>query len=114
VKITSGSCVISDTVNVSGSTAESAVYVPNSFTPNGDIKNAVFYAYGEDISEFHMQVFDRWGQLIFTSNSISDGWDGTVKGRVVQEDVYIWRIVYMSNCSGLKEIEKLGQVTVIK
>jgi gliding motility-associated-like protein len=73
---------------------EFTLYVPNAFTPNDDGKNDVFYAYGNEINTFHMDLFDRWGNLIFTSNDINDGWDGHAKdGSVIaQQDVYVYKI----------------------
>ncbi|HEY4797936.1 MAG TPA: PKD domain-containing protein, partial [Bacteroidia bacterium] len=69
-------------------------YVPNAFTPNQDGRNEEFKAYGTYIREYHMAIFDRWGNLIFESNDINTGWNGKVKNRSVspeEEDVYIWK-----------------------
>lgn len=73
---------------------EFTFYMPNAFTPNGDGKNDVLYAYGNEISEFSMQLFDRWGNLIFTSSSIEDGWDGRASNgsEIAQQDVYVYKI----------------------
>ncbi|NCP45110.1 MAG: gliding motility-associated C-terminal domain-containing protein, partial [Flavobacteriales bacterium] len=69
-------------------------YIPNSFTPNDDGTNDVFRAYGEgiDLSNFKMYVFDRWGEKIFETDDITDGWDGTYRGSPVANGVYVWRI----------------------
>ncbi|MCX6310112.1 MAG: PKD domain-containing protein [Bacteroidetes bacterium] len=74
---------------------EFTFYVPNAFTPNGDGNNDVFFAYGSEINSFSMMVFDRWGNLIFTSNDINTGWDGRAKnGSVIaQQDVYVYKIL---------------------
>ena len=55
---------------------EYALYAPNSFTPNGDGNNDVFLAEGNGVTSFEMQVFDRWGGLVFESSDIESGWDG--------------------------------------
>jgi gliding motility-associated-like protein len=55
---------------------EHTLYTPNSFTPNGDGKNDVFLADGGGVTSFEMQVFDRWGGLVFESSDIEYGWDG--------------------------------------
>jgi gliding motility-associated-like protein len=52
------------------------LYAPNSFTPNGDGNNDIFLAEGSGIKSFEMQVFDRWGGLVFESSDIEYGWDG--------------------------------------
>ena len=55
---------------------EYSLYAPNAFTPNGDGNNDVFIAEGNGITSFEMQVFDRWGGLIFESSDIDYGWNG--------------------------------------
>ncbi len=71
-------------------------YIPNAFTPNNDGINEIFYGYGTYIKEFHIMIFDRWGNLIFESNDLMKGWDGKVQGgrsnELVQEDVYVWKV----------------------
>ena len=68
------------------------LYVPNAFTPNGDGVNDLFYPVGEGIEEIELQVFDRWGELIYISSSINESWDGTYKGIPAKSDVYVWKI----------------------
>lgn len=90
------------------------LYVPSSFTPNGDGKNELFKAQGEGVLGFKMYIFDRWGNTIFTSNNIDTGWDGARNntGEVLQEDVYVWKI-NLSNV--LKQGKSFtGTVTLIK
>jgi gliding motility-associated-like protein len=73
---------------------EYTLYVPNAFTPNGDGKNDVFFAYGNEINEFYMAIFDRWGNQIFSSDNISNGWDGRAADgeEIAQQDVYVYKI----------------------
>jgi gliding motility-associated-like protein len=73
---------------------EYTLYVPNAFTPNGDGKNDLFLAYGNEINEFSMAIFDRWGNQIFSSDNISTGWDGRATGgeEIAQQDVYVYKI----------------------
>jgi gliding motility-associated-like protein len=66
-----------------------SIYVPNSFTPNGDGKNEVFIPVGDGITN---DRYHRWGMLIFESTSFSKGWDGTLKGNSCQVDVYVWTL----------------------
>lgn len=70
------------------------LYVPNSFTPNGDGVNDVFYAYGQDIAEFNIQIFNRWGELLFEANNIEEGWNGYYKDVLSKTETYIWKIKY--------------------
>lgn len=68
-------------------------YVPNSFSPDGDGLNEEFRAYGDaiDKNNFNMQIFDRWGELIFETNNMENGWDGNFKGKQVPNGTYIWK-----------------------
>jgi gliding motility-associated-like protein len=69
-------------------------YVPNSFTPDGDGNNDTFKPEGNDIdlTKYTMQIFNRWGELIFETIDATEGWDGTYKGKPVPEETYIWKI----------------------
>lgn len=74
-----------------------ALYVPNAFTPNGDNLNERFVVkHGEDceLLEYSIKIFDRWGRLIFESESArsSESWDGTFDGDPVKQGVYMFRI----------------------
>lgn len=71
-----------------------ALYVPNSFTPNGDGKNEIFEAIGDGVAEYSIFIFDRWGNQVFTSTDMNQGWNGAMnnKGSILQTDVYAWKI----------------------
>lgn len=70
------------------------IFVPNTFTPNGDGVNDIFLPVGKSIASLHFMVFDRWGELLFESNDLDTGWDGTYQGEVVKNDMYVWRMEY--------------------
>jgi gliding motility-associated-like protein len=88
------------------------IYVPNAFTPNGDGLNDVFFAKGYGIVKFELNIFDRWGENIFTSNDIRDAWDGKYRGVLCKDDTYVWKI-NLTNVFG-KSHELKGHVTLIK
>lgn len=69
-------------------------YVPNAFTPDRDQLNDGFRAYGEgyDWSNYQMSVFNRWGQRMFQTNKIEDGWQGTFKNNEIKTGVYTWQV----------------------
>jgi gliding motility-associated-like protein len=73
---------------------ETTLYIPNTFTPNNDNDNEVFGAYGLNIKDFNMLIFNRWGEQIFTSNTIDNRWNGYYNGKLCQEDVYVYKISY--------------------
>ncbi|MBL7884473.1 MAG: gliding motility-associated C-terminal domain-containing protein, partial [Bacteroidia bacterium] len=89
-------------------------FIPNAFTPNGSGLNDVFKPKGENIVEFTMRIFDRWGNEVFTSTNMNDGWDGRVKGKgqIAQVDVYAY-IIEIKDTIG--EYHKyIGHVTIVK
>ncbi|TAL59319.1 MAG: T9SS type B sorting domain-containing protein [Bacteroidetes bacterium] len=94
--------------------APSTFYIPNTFTPNYDGLNEIFMGYGTYIKEFHMYIFDRWGNLIFESNDLYKGWNGAVNnsGDIVQEDVYVWKVRLID--ANEDEYNYLGHVNLIK
>lgn len=75
---------------------ELIVYVPNSFTPDGDGLNDLFIPVlsGFSSEDYLFEVFDRWGHVVFSTNSTTQGWDGTVNGFPVdiKSDVYVWKL----------------------
>lgn len=84
-------CQVIDSVTIS---VDGVIYVPNSFTPNGDGVNEVFKVEAKDLTEFKFMIFNRWGQLLYESTNIDEGWDGTFKNLPVQTDTYVWKVVY--------------------
>ncbi|MDB4754948.1 gliding motility-associated C-terminal domain-containing protein [bacterium] len=102
-------CVATDsvTVYVTGS-----IYIPNTFTPNDNSLNQYFLAYGTEIEYFEMLVYNRWGQLIFTSDDITKGWDGTYKGLESPIGTYVWKIWYQEY-SG-EEGKAIGHVNLVR
>lgn len=73
--------------------ATSFIYIPNTFTPNGDSKNEKFQVYGYNLSSVVGQIYNRWGEKIYDWDGLSGGWDGTINGIQVQADVYDYRVV---------------------
>ena len=73
-------------------------FIPNSFTPDGSGKNDRFrpqFISGIDIYQFRLQIFDRWGALIFESNDPLGSWDGFYGGAVVTEGTYVWKLDFI-------------------
>lgn len=67
---------------------EHYIYVPNIFSPNGDSSNEMFLISGEGIFDFHLEIFNRWGTQLFTSENISNSWDGNFENKEVPEGTY--------------------------
>lgn len=72
---------------------EYTIFVPSAFTPDGDGINDIFTAKGNAVESFEMQVYDRWGGIVFVSNSIDYGWDGkNVSGDWANNGFYLYQI----------------------
>jgi len=67
------------------------LYFPNTFTPNHDGINDVYYASGTIVKEFKLQIYDRWGELLFSSDDLYKGWNGKYKGVEAKEDTYVYK-----------------------
>ncbi|HRG01917.1 MAG TPA: gliding motility-associated C-terminal domain-containing protein [Bacteroidia bacterium] len=93
-----------------------ALYIPNAFTPDENGKNDIFQPMGVGIDEenYRMDIFDRWGENIFTSNNFRKGWDGSVKGgsKLAPQGVYIYKLQVVDT-QGNKH-PYVGHVTVIR
>lgn len=72
----------------------SLIYLPNAFIPDNDGLNDVFKAEGSNLVYFELQIFNRWGEKIFESKDISNGWDGTYNGNKAAIGVYSYRLLY--------------------
>ncbi len=70
------------------------MYVPNAFTPNEDEINPIFKAYGSNIKEYKMEIFNRWGQLIYTLNDLTEGWNGMYNGQEAPVGQYVYKVTY--------------------
>jgi gliding motility-associated-like protein len=90
---------------------ETYLYIPNSFTPNNDNNNDYFGAYGINIKAFSMEIYNRWGELIFVSDDINNRWDGIYQYTPCQNDVYTYIIKY-KNINN-RPFFKTGRVTLI-
>ena len=92
------------------------VYIPTSFTPNGDGKNEVFLPLtAQEFKEYGFWVYDRWGALLFKTNQPNVGWNGTVDGRLMSPGLYVWRVSYVSSFNEFgARIEKTGEFTLLK
>lgn len=70
------------------------IFLPNVFSPNRDGNNDFFEMFGniEDVTFFHIRIFDRWGEKIFESNDKYFRWDGTYKGKELNPGVYVYTL----------------------
>jgi gliding motility-associated-like protein len=98
--------------------------VPNAFTPNpngtsGDgiydpasHDNDIFHPNISGLQTYELDIFDRWGELIFVSKDIRVGWDGYYKGKLCEQSVYVWKI--RGTTIDGKNIDKAGDLTLLR
>jgi gliding motility-associated-like protein len=97
--------------------ADVAAYIPNAFTPgDGNSLNDTWIPYisGIDNATFRLEVYDRWGQKIFATTDINQGWNGKVNntGDLVQIDAYVYKIYFKDTKN--KKHTRVGHVTVVR
>ena len=113
-------CTYTDTVYVVDFCPSDDIYIPTGFTPNDDGINDVFQAYGPNIVDFEMSIYDRWGHRVFESKDINDPWLGEIRdgehyGKV---EVYVWKVRFKYLKDGLGTVsdwvDKDGHITLIR
>lgn len=111
-------CINSDEVKVTVLCDESQIFIPNTFTPNGDGVNDIFYVRGEGISDVKtFRIYNRWGELMFEKSGINtndkmNGWDGTFNGQELPPDVYVYMVE--AYCENDELLKLKGDVTIIR
>lgn len=114
----SNTCVSSADIRVNVVCSQENFFVPNTFSPNGDGSNDVFYPRGRGLARVHsMKIFNRWGQMVFDrrnfmANDPSAGWNGRVEGQPVPPDVYVYVVEFV--CDNAQIIPFKGNVTLIR
>jgi len=107
-------CVNSDTVDIGIVDAcGDGVFVANAFTPNDDEINDKVYVRSLELKELHLfQIYNRWGNLIWETKDINEGWDGTHNGERLVPGVYVYFVKGI--CSNGEELTKKGNITLIE
>lgn len=88
------------------------VFVPNTFTPNGDNQNDILFVRSNSIDELYFAVYNRWGQIVFETTDIKKGWDGIYEGKNVDPAVFAWYL--RAKCYNGDELIKKGNTTLIR
>lgn len=89
------------------------MYIPNTFTPNGDEFNQIFKPiFPAPVSQYSFKIYNRWGELIFETKDIDQGWDGTYQGEMVKSDTYTWTVFVITHDS--HTYEKTGIVNLLR
>ncbi|HRJ39682.1 MAG TPA: gliding motility-associated C-terminal domain-containing protein, partial [Flavobacteriales bacterium] len=90
------------------------IFMPNTFTPNGDGKNDVFIPVGVMFGSegYELMIFNRWGELLFESRNADTGWDGTHQGVLCKQDVYVWKVKAVDH-NGITH-DYIGHITLLR
>lgn len=110
-----GICIDTSTIKITVINSDE-VYVPNSFTPDGDEFNNIFIPVltkGYDIYGYKLEIYNRFGELIFESENVNLGWDGTYKGLKSPDGTYVWKLKVKDKYSGFVST-KIGHVTLLR
>jgi len=103
---------VSDSLTLQSAGCENCFYVPNAFSPNSDGVNDRFSIASLCPTEaYHLRIFSRWGELLFESKQLSEGWDGSFRGRVLLQGVYIWTLAYTQDG---QTFEKSGALNLLR
>ncbi len=84
------------------------IYIPTVFSPDGDGINDLFYVKGQNIGHLCLEVYNRWGQEVFSAPTLGDRWNGSYKGRTCPTGTYVYRLLW-----DMKTI-KTGTITLIR
>lgn len=108
-------CAATDTIQVSYEKCDCLFSVPSVFTPNADGKNDFFTAIIEPtcpVSEYIMQIYNRWGERVFTAKTPADKWDGNHRGQLAEVGTYMYQL----NFKGAKDkmFIKKGDLTLLR
>ncbi|HTR30878.1 MAG TPA: gliding motility-associated C-terminal domain-containing protein [Puia sp.] len=105
-------CTGTDTIRIKAVTA-SDVVVPNAFSPNGDGRNDILRPHAIGIKDFkYFRVFNRWGQMVFSTTNEGEGWDGRVAGQVQPLGTYVWVVMGLDFAG--KPVERRGTVVLVR
>jgi gliding motility-associated-like protein len=113
-----GGCVAEDKVSVYVLCNNANIFVPNTFSPNGDGANDIFYPRGSGVFKIlNLKVFNRWGQIVFeksnfNANDASAGWDGTLKGKQLPPDVFVYMLQVV--CDNNSTLTFKGNIALIR
>ena len=88
------------------------LFHPTAFTPNGDSLNDIFNVYGQYIVSFEMNIFNRWGELMYTTTRLDQGWDGNFRGNPMPEGTYTF-IANIEDRAG-RTFKKSGSVLLLR
>ncbi len=99
-------CADTFNMNTGSLIPDFALFLPNAFSPNGNILNEEFKPIGALYAHSYvMEIFNRWGEKVFETNDVNKGWDGTFQGQICEEGVFICRLYVVPLRGDMQHIE---------
>jgi len=114
VKVKVGQCENEDAIIIGQCPELISISFPSAFTPNGDDINDLFGPAGTNITNFHMIIYNRWGQLLFETSNPGQGWDGKSEGVYCEPGVYVYIATYINPDNPAEEVKATGSFTLIR
>lgn len=102
-------CVGQDSIELFGCPT---IWIPNSFSPDGDPFNEVFKPVAINLLDYHFEIYNRWGELIFETTELEAGWNGMYNGQQAPIGVYAWKISFTNRT--MREEHRTGSVTLFR
>jgi gliding motility-associated-like protein len=113
-----GGCFTRDEVTIETICSDANIFIPNTFSPNADGNNDIFYPRGKGLFTVKsLRIFNRWGEVVFSKdnfapNDPSQGWDGTFKGVKLSSDVYVYAMEVL--CDNSQVLPVKGNLTLLR
>ena len=104
--------IVSSVSNAFTIIKEPNLFYPTAFTPNGDGLNDIFNVFGQFITTFEMRIFNRWGEMMYVTDVLGKGWDGTFKGSLMPEGTYVFRATLTDKAG--RTFDRSGTVVLLK
>lgn len=104
--------IVSSVSNTFTIIKEPNLFYPTAFTPNADGLNDIFNVFGQFITTFEMRIFNRWGEMMYVTDDLTRGWDGTFKGSLMPEGTYVFRATLTDQAG--RTFDRSGTVVLLK
>ncbi len=108
-------CVYTDSVTIYVMDVicdESNIFIPNAFSPNNDNMNDILFVRGRVIDELYLTIYNRWGEMVFETRNIAEGWNGFYKSKISEPGVYVYYLEVI--CLDKQEFFKKGNITLLR
>jgi gliding motility-associated-like protein len=107
-------CSVRDTFHVEGTPGFNQVFLPRAFTPNGDGTNDLYFGIGENLVEYKLIIYNRWGQSVFETSDENVGWNGVFEDQEAPAGLYVYKATYITPCSKESPTEISGTIMLLR